>query len=158
MAFVCLLKSINLLYQLLVKCLNLLRKECNLCVFRRDSIIELLRERMDVFVKLRLHLLRLLLQEENLVLIVDLRLRQALTSLITHIIEPLLEPDFLRVIELLKIGQLPLRRLINLIDRVLQLAFFVLKLLLKLVDFLLQALLGLIHLLLVLRVLFLAKG
>ena len=113
---------------------------------------------MDVFVKLRLHLLRLLLQEENLVLIVDLRLRQALTSLITHIIEPLLEPDFLRIVELLQIGQLPLRRLINLIDRVLQLTLFVLKLLLKLVDFLLQAFLGLVHLLLVLGVLFLAKG
>ena len=74
--------------------------------------------------KLVLSLLSLLLLEQDLVLVVQLRLRQALVALLSHIVQPLLEADLLGVVEPLELGQLMLRVLVNLIDRSLELFLF----------------------------------
>ena len=92
---------------------------------------------LDFLVQLVLDLLGLFLLEEDLVLVVDLSLGQALVALVTHISQPLLEPDLLRVVELFEVSELLLRSLIDLIDSVLELLFSLLKLVFELSDLLL---------------------
>ena len=66
-----------------------------------------------------LDLFSLLLLEQDLVLVVDLRLCQSLVALVTHVSQPLLEAHLLGVVKLLEIGKLLLGCHINLIDGVL---------------------------------------
>ena len=74
---------------------------------------------LHLVIELVLNLLSLLLLEQDLVLVVDLGLCESFVTLVTHILQPLLEAHLLRVVELFKVGQLLLARLVNLIDRVL---------------------------------------
>lgn len=113
---------------------------------------------LNLLIELTLDLLGLLLLEEDLVLVVDLGLGQALVTLLTNIVKSLLKAHLLRVIELLQLSQLLLRLVVNLSDSVLQLLLFLFDLLLEFVDALLQTLLRLLHFALVLRMLLLAQG
>ena len=129
MRLIGLLKSFDFLCKLTVHGFDLLRQECDLRVFGRHSVVQLLSQGLDVFVQLRLHFFSFLLKEENLVLVINLGLCQTLASLITHIVESLLEAHFLGVVEFLKIGELPLRCFIDLIDGVLELTLLIFELL-----------------------------
>lgn len=61
---------------------------------------------LDLFVLLALDLLGLLLLEQYLVFVVDLRFSKALISLFSDLVKSLIESDFFRIVELLQIGQL----------------------------------------------------
>ena len=153
-----LIKGISLLTQLLVIDLELLGEKGDLAVLLSASLVELIAKLCDIVVQLVLHILRLLLLEQDLVLVVDLSLGEPLIALVTDIIQSLLEAHFLRVIELLELSELVLGVFVDLVDSFLLLAFLLLELLFKLLDLLLQALLGGFDLALMLRVLLLAEG
>lgn len=105
-----------------------------------------------------LNLLCFLLLEQDLVFVVDLGLSQSLVALVTHILESLFEAHLFGVVELLEVGELLLRVHVNFIDLFLQLGLLFFELLFKFSDLLLEAFLGGLDSLLVLLVLFLAKG
>ena len=92
---------------------------------------------LNLFIHLVLDLFSFLLQEQDLILVVDFCLGKSLVALVTHISQPLLEPDLLRVVELFEVSELLLRSLIDLIDSVLELLFSLLKLVFELSDLLL---------------------
>jgi len=115
----CLLEGLRLLVELLVVGLQLLGKQSDLAVLLVDRLCQSVRQLLDLLIELVLDLFGFLLLEQDLVLVVDLGLREALVALVTHISQPLLEAHLLRVVELFKVGQLLLARLVNLIDRVL---------------------------------------
>ena len=113
---------------------------------------------MHLLVQLILNLFSLFLLEQDLVLVVDFGLCQALVSLVTNICQSLLESNLLRIVELLQVGELLLGSHINLVDGVLQLLLPLLELVLELLDLLLETLLGRFNVLLVLSVLLLAES
>ena len=114
-----LLHRLRLLVQLLVYRLQLLGQERDLTVFLSHGLIKRIGQLLDILVQVVLDLFSLLLLEQDLVLVVDLRLCQSLVALVTHVSQPLLEAHLLGVVELLEIGKLLLGCHINLIDGVL---------------------------------------
>lgn len=114
-----LFEGLCLLIELLVVGLQLLGKQSDLAVFLVDRLCQSVTQLLDLFIELVLDLFGLLLLEQDLVLVVDLGLRQALIALVPHVGQTLLEAHLFRVVELLQVSQLLLARLINLIDRVL---------------------------------------
>ena len=113
---------------------------------------------MHLLVQLILNLFSLFLLEQDLILVIDFGLCQALVSLVTNICQSLLESNLLRIVELLQVGELLLGSHINLVDGVLQLLLPLLELVLELLDLLLETLLGRFNVLLVLSVLLLAES
>ena len=96
--------------------------------------------------------------EQNLVFVVDFSLCQALVTLVTHVRQPLLKSDLLRVVELFKVSELLLRGHVDLVDSVLKLLLSLLELVLELLDLLLEAVLRQFNVFLVLSVLLLTEG
>ena len=82
----------------------MLAQQSDLAVLGRASLVQLLGHRLQVIVKVVLDLFGLLLLEENLVLVVDFSLSEALVALLTHLVEPLLEAHLFRVVEFLQVG------------------------------------------------------
>ena len=113
---------------------------------------------MHLLVQLILNLFSLFLLEQDLILVIDFGLCQALVSLVTNICQSLLESNLLRIVELLQVGELLLGSHINLVDGVLQLLLPLLELVFELLDLLLETLLGRFNVLLVLSVLLLAES
>lgn len=114
-----LFEGLCLLIELLVVGLQLLGKQSDLAVFLVDRLCQSVTQLLNLFIELVLDLFGLLLLEQDLVLVVDLGLRQALIALVPHVGQTLLEAHLFRVVELLQVSQLLLARLINLINRVL---------------------------------------
>ena len=96
--------------------------------------------------------------EQNLVFVVDFSLCQAFVTLVTHVRQPLLKSDLLRVVELFKVSELLLRGHVDLVDSVLKLLLSLLELVLELLDLLLEAVLRQFNVFLVLGVLLLTEG
>ena len=96
-----LIKSLSLFTQLLVINLKLLGKKSDLTILLSAGLVELVAKLGDLVIQLILDIFRLLLLEENLVLIINFSLSKPLISLITNIIKSLLESHFFGIIELL---------------------------------------------------------
>ena len=93
--FSLLLKLLCLLHELFVISLELLGQKSDLRVFCGDSLVERLRQLLDLVVELVLDLFGLLLLEQDLVFVVDFSLGQSLVALLSHVVQPLLKAHLL---------------------------------------------------------------